>query len=305
MNGFLNINKPKGISSYDVIRKLKKYLKKKTKIGHLGTLDPMAEGVLPIAIGQATKLIHLLEDGKKVYQAKMILGGISDTQDAWGNIEPTGNVDLLISNSLNQEKLLNIIENFKGEIEQIPPMFSAVHHEGQRLYDLARKGITVERKSRITNIYKLDILNIGHDENKKPLIELLIECSRGTYIRTICHDIGLALGTGAYMSELNRLQSAYFHIDNTVDLESIDQDNISSHLIDMDFPFKHYDSFIVNESEKIKILHGNPIVKNDKLHSSIVRLYSQNQELLAIAKGMQEGNEIIIKPYKVFHIEEE
>ncbi|MDD2620108.1 MAG: tRNA pseudouridine(55) synthase TruB, partial [Syntrophomonadaceae bacterium] len=197
MHGFLNVNKPLGLVSFDVIRKLKKILPRKTKIGHLGTLDPMARGVLPVAIGQATKIIPYIEDESKEYIASMILGGRSDSQDAWGQITygPAVAVDL--------DMLKCIIKDFQGNIKQIPPMFSAVHHEGKRLYELARQGITVERAAREAFIKSIEIIDCDFSL-KYPEISFRVVCSKGTYVRTLCHDIGEALGTGAFLSALLR-----------------------------------------------------------------------------------------------------
>ncbi|HPT70087.1 MAG TPA: tRNA pseudouridine(55) synthase TruB, partial [Syntrophomonas sp.] len=181
MHGFLNINKDPGMTSFDVLKKIKKIIPK-TKLGHLGTLDPMAAGVLPVAMGHATRLIEYIEDSDKTYHARMTLGGVSDTQDAWGNIERTG------CSSYRSEDLLKILTEFTGTIKQIPPMYSAVHHQGQRLYELARQGLEVERIAREIEIKSLQMLRSGEDTEGNPTIELVIKCSKGTYIRTICHD---------------------------------------------------------------------------------------------------------------------
>lgn len=214
MHGFLNINKPQGLISFDVIRKLKKVFPRKTKLGHLGTLDPMAQGVLPIAIGEATKIIPYTEDENKEYIATMVLGGSSDTQDAWGQISyrPEVNVDL--------NNLKSIMLAYQGNIKQIPPMFSAVHHEGQRLYDLARQGIKVERTEREACIEEIELIK-SDLELEYPQITFRVVCSRGTYIRTLCHDIGEKLGTGAFLSALLRSRAGTFKIEDAIRLDDI------------------------------------------------------------------------------------
>jgi tRNA pseudouridine55 synthase len=217
LHGFLNVDKPKGITSYDVIRKIKKILPRKHKIGHLGTLDPGATGVLPVAVGLGTRLIAWMPEQRKEYLATMTLGGVSDTQDGYGHITYTG------KNTFEEENLLRILSGFTGSIRQVPPMFSAVRHQGQRLYDLARQGIEVERKERSIWIYELEIIHQERADNL-PRITIRVSCSSGTYIRTLCHDIGTALGTGAFMSDLRRIRSGYFSIDSAWGLEEIVQD---------------------------------------------------------------------------------
>ncbi|MDD4802974.1 MAG: tRNA pseudouridine(55) synthase TruB, partial [Syntrophomonas sp.] len=189
MDGFININKSAGMTSFDVIKKLKKVFPK-TKLGHLGTLDPMAQGVLPVAIGYATRVIEYVSEKNKVYRATMILGGISDTQDAWGKIIYQNYIDF------NADRLMPILNSFTGRIRQTPPMYSAIHYKGNRLYDLARQGITVDRESREIEIEYIKLLNLDIDAENRPEIKLEVGCSQGTYIRTLCHDIGAELGTG-------------------------------------------------------------------------------------------------------------
>ena len=147
LHGFLNINKSEGMTSYDVIRKIKPLLPRKTKIGHLGTLDPMASGVLPLALGNATRIIPFIKNENKTYVATMTLGAVSDTLDAWGQVSYTGQT------RFQEKDLRNILKEFTGNIKQLPPMYSAVHHQGQRLYELARQGISVEREEREVVVY--------------------------------------------------------------------------------------------------------------------------------------------------------
>jgi tRNA pseudouridine55 synthase len=190
VEGFINVNKAPGLTSFAVIKKLRKIFPG-SKLGHLGTLDPMAQGVLPVAVGYATRLIEYISGTDKVYRATMTLGGISDTQDAWGNIIFSPEFDF------DQSVLPAILASYTGIVRQIPPMYSAVHYHGERLYELARQGITVDREPREIAIDYLKLLSIAEDDEGRPLINLEVGCSKGTYIRTLCHDIGLEMGSGS------------------------------------------------------------------------------------------------------------
>ena len=199
MNGIINVNKPIGITSFDVVSKIRRLYQIK-KVGHAGTLDPDASGVLPLCIGKATKVIEYLMDKDKAYRVELVLGMATDTQDASGNIileEP-----VLASN----DEIKAAIKSFLGKQEQIPPMYSAVRINGKRLYELARKGIEVERNPRPVTFYKIDISSIER-KSDKAVVTFDVECSKGTYIRTLCHDIGELLGCGGLMNALERTRS--------------------------------------------------------------------------------------------------
>lgn len=295
MHGFLNINKPAGMTSFDVIRKLKPRLPKRTRIGHLGTLDPMATGVLPIAIGQATRIIPYVEGGDKEYIASMTLGGVSDTQDAWGEI--TYNQPVNIS----REQLEAVIPSFQGKIWQEPPMYSAVHHQGVRLYELARQGQTVERKKRCIEIKTLELLQFD-DRVSQPTADLKVICSPGTYIRTLCHDIGQHLGTGAFLSALTRTRSGKFLLSQSVDLEIIIENWSDSLLLPMDYPLQDWPYLILRTAEQIKALqNGQTIHVSGKIPAGLLRVYQPNEKLLAITKVYYDGNRCSLKPERVFH----
>lgn len=295
MHGFLNINKPAGMTSFDVIRKLKPRLPKRTRIGHLGTLDPMATGVLPIAVGQATRIIHYVEGGDKEYIASMTLGGVSDTQDAWGEI--TYNQPVNIS----REQLEAVLPSFQGKIWQEPPMYSAVHHQGVRLYELARQGQTVERKKRCIEIKTLELLQFN-DRVSQPIADLKVVCSPGTYIRTLCHDIGQHLGTGAFLSALTRTRSGKFLLSQSVDLEIIIENWSDSLLLPMDYPLQDWPYLILRTAEQIKALqNGQTIHVSGKIPAGLLRVYQPNEKLLAITKVYYDGNRCSLKPERVFH----
>ncbi|MFA4858594.1 MAG: tRNA pseudouridine(55) synthase TruB [Candidatus Margulisiibacteriota bacterium] len=220
IEGILIINKPAGLTSFDVIRRLRKILKIK-KMGHTGTLDPMAEGVLPIFIGAATKQIPNFADGIKGYVAEITLGIETDTLDREGKVtkriqNPNDKIQI------NQRKiqLEKILAGFIGEIEQVPPMYSAVHHAGKRLYELAREGKTVERQPRKVTIHSIKLLEII--DGDFPKIKIAVLCSKGTYIRTLADDIGKALSCGAHLSALTRTLSSPFHIAQAFTLEAVE-----------------------------------------------------------------------------------
>lgn len=210
MNGFLNINKPKGISSYDVIRILKPGLGK-VKIGHTGTLDPIADGSLVIAIGNATRLIEYLQ-GTKVYKAELELGKTSNTYDLTGEVKQN---DIDIS-QVSKESLMKIAKSFTGEIEQVPPIYSAVKVRGAKAYEIARRGEWVDLKARKVQIYKIEINQLN-----LPKLEMTVECSKGTYIRSLVNDIGKKLNTGAVMTKLTRLQDYNFKLSDSIKIEDI------------------------------------------------------------------------------------
>ena len=210
MNGILNIYKEPGWTSFDVVAKLRRILKEK-KIGHTGTLDPAAEGVLPVCVGKATKLCELLTDGTKTYEAVLLLGTTTDTQDLTGQVLRTCPVDC------TEEEVRNCTASFLGEREQVPPMYSALKVGGKRLYELARQGQVVERKARKVTFFELTVL-----ETALPRVKIRVTCSKGTYIRTLCADIGEALGCGGCMEKLVRTASGGFDIGKAKKLAEIE-----------------------------------------------------------------------------------
>lgn len=214
LEGVLPIWKPVDYTSHDVVAKARRILGIK-RIGHTGTLDPKVTGVLPLCIGRATRLVEYIQEMPKEYQAKLVVGLATDTEDMTGEvIEQSEQV------SLDPEKVLKIIDSFTGEIEQVPPMYSAVKVDGKRLYELARKGEVVERKSRRVSVYRIELLSMNL-ELPRPEIELHVQCSKGTYIRTLCTDIGRALGYPAVMAELVRTATGGFTRERCVTLEEL------------------------------------------------------------------------------------
>lgn len=209
MNGILVIDKPKDHTSFDIVAIVRR-LSRQKKVGHTGTLDPMATGVLPLLLGTATRAQSLVPDTDKEYVASFQMGVSTDTQDITGTVLSQRKV------SVDRARLEDVLPRFRGEILQVPPMFSAVQKNGVRLYDLARKGITVDREARPICIHKLILLEY---EEKIGKGTLQVECSKGTYIRTLCHDIGEALGCGAVMTELRRTTACGFSLSDSISLE--------------------------------------------------------------------------------------
>ena len=213
MNGFVYVDKPEGITSFVAVAKIRRIFGIK-KAGHTGTLDPMATGVLPIALGHATRFIELIPSHDKAYKAKFILGKTTDTLDITGKV--TGEYDV----TSTREDVENILADFRGEIEQIPPMYSAIKKDGVRLYDLARQGIEIERESRKVTIYSLNLLSYCEDTAE---YEIECECSSGTYIRTLIGDIGDKLGCGATMTSLRRTKANGISIDRCYTFEELEK----------------------------------------------------------------------------------
>jgi len=210
MNGVLIIDKPAGMTSFDVVRQVRRMVNTR-RVGHAGTLDPMATGVLPVAVGTATRLIEYLMAGDKAYRATLKLGSVTDTQDSEGQVleeKPWQSVDIVSINSA--------VEKFVGEIEQLPPMYSALKKDGQPLYKLARQGIEVEREPR-----KVHVKSLVVDESSPPYITFTVACSKGTYVRTLCHDIGQSLGCGAHMTDLRRLSCGRFGLATSYPLQGL------------------------------------------------------------------------------------
>ncbi len=250
MNGIINVFKPKGISSHGVVSRLRKILNMK-RIGHTGTLDPNVTGVLPICIGKATRVSEYFLEADKEYIGEMTLGIKTDSQDSDGVVIAKSEIDI---KKINDEKINNVFNNYRGILYQIPPMHSAVRLNGRRLYELAREGIEVERKKREINVYNLNIIN-----RKDARIIFNIKCSKGTYVRTICNDIGDELGTYGYMSHLIRSGVGDFKIEDSISLERISElvnNEDYSFLLPTDIAVKNLNSIELNDDHFKDIVNG-------------------------------------------------
>ncbi len=276
MNGIINVYKEKGFTSFDVVAKLRGILKQK-KIGHTGTLDPDAVGVLPVCLGSATKLCDMLTDKKKEYIAEFILGKETDTQDISGQVLKERTV------TCREDEVRAVIQSFVGDYDQLPPMYSAIKVDGKRLYELARQGKEVERKTRPVTFYEIEILKL-----ELPYVSIRVLCSKGTYIRTLCHDIGQKLGCGAAMTSLERTRSGQFTKDNAYTLAEIekirDAGKLESIIMPVDTVFMDLPSLVVTGELEKKILNGNLIYKNECKEVGISNCFSEGKKV-RIYKG--------------------
>lgn len=276
MNGIINVLKPPGMTSHDVVGYLRKVTGIK-KIGHTGTLDPGAAGVLPICIGKATKIVDYIMNDRKEYICELTLGNATDTCDKYGEFLYTEDLDC---SNIKSEDLASILKSFKGEITQVPPAYSAVKINGIRAYDLARQGKEVEIPSRKVTIYNIELLSFN-----LPKAMLKIECSKGTYIRSICRDIGDMLGTRAYMSFLLRTRTGSFTLDNAYTLEEINSTNIESMLVDAGFALNMRNVYLDEDLSKY-ILNGRPVrVSMDRFNEDeLVKVYIRPDNFTAIGR---------------------
>lgn len=253
INGMINIYKERGFTSHDVVAKLRGILHQK-KIGHTGTLDPEAEGVLPVCLGHGTKLCQLLTDKDKTYEAVLLLGVVTDTEDTTGTVIKESKV------KVSKEEAEAAILSFVGEYDQIPPMYSAVKIGGKKLYELAREGKVVERKARRVRIIALRIKEWNLSQNR---ITLEVTCSKGTYIRTLCQDIGEKLGCGGCMDSLIRTRVDRFTIEESLTLLEAEQSHaageIAKHVVSVESMFPEYTKITVNEAGENYLFNGNPL----------------------------------------------
>lgn len=272
-NGIIIIDKPAGWTSMDVCAKLRGILGER-RIGHAGTLDPMATGVLPVFVGSATRAVEFAEKGDKEYLAGLRLGLVTNTQDITGEILEERPV------SVTRPELTALLERFTGDILQIPPMYSAIKRNGKKLYELARKGVEVERAPRPVTIHELELLgwpDAGED------FSLRVRCSKGTYIRTLCHDIGQALGCGGCMSSLRRTMAAGFTLDQAVTLEQV-QERGEAALMPADSLFARYPAYTLPLPRLERLCrNGNPVPVRD-LGDGTYRVYGENGQFLCVSR---------------------
>lgn len=298
INGIINVYKEPGFTSHDVVAKLRGILKQK-KIGHTGTLDPQAKGVLPVCLGNATKVSSILTDKSKTYEVVGLLGVVTDTQDVFGKAIETKEVNT------SEAELVQTIESFVGEYEQLPPMYSAIKIDGKKLYDYAREGKEVERKTRKVLIDNIEILDINMTSGE---FRIIVDCSKGTYIRTLVHDIGQIIGCGACMKDLIRTRVGEFSVSASITLKQIEdianRNLIDSVLIKVDELFPDYEKISVLEEFSKIIYNGNVILPNnikgfisDNKYDK-VKVYDWQDKFVAIYQ--YDKDKETFKPHKMF-----
>ncbi|MDR7856224.1 tRNA pseudouridine(55) synthase TruB [Tissierella sp.] len=296
MNGVINFYKPKGMTSHDAVNLLRKALKTK-KIGHTGTLDPNASGVLPLCVGKGTRIAEYLLDIDKEYIGELTLGLRTDTQDQDGKIIASS------EKKVSQNEIIAVMSKYTGEISQIPPMYSALKHKGRKLYELAREGIEIERKPRNIKIYENNILYI--DDNRKILF--YTRCSRGTYIRTLCDDIGIELGTYGYMSYLLRVGVGPFKIENSYSIDyikSLNIEEISKIITPMDKALDHFDNIVIEKELYPKLINGVTLPIDPEKEYIVNKLYKVycNDTFIGLGRPINSNSDIILKMDKVLII---
>ncbi len=305
MDGILNINKPLGNTSFSIVAKVKR-LSGERRVGHAGTLDPAATGVLPVCLGQGTRIVEFLMESTKTYRAQIELGVATDTYDATGKITQKGD-----PSRISQEQLASALASFCGLIPQIPPMYSAVKHHGQPLYKLARAGINVERKSRLAKIYRLELTDW-----QSPVATVEVECGKGTYIRSLAHDLGQSLGCGANLKSLIRLRHGFFDIKDAItvpQLEDAFRYQYWQHFVyPIDIVLLHWAAVVVDDDTSQTIMNGHPLIlKNPNgsektnypqrppsVKSSYCRVYTPDGGFLGVLRFNPERGEW--QPEKIF-----
>lgn len=294
VSGIINVHKEKGFTSHDVVAKLRGIVGQR-KIGHTGTLDPDATGVLPVCLGKGTKLCDLLTDKDKMYRTILLLGKETDTQDLSGEVLNTGEW-----NHLSEEEVKSVILSFVGESEQVPPMYSALKVNGKKLYELAREGKVIERKARPITVHSINILRV-----ELPEVELEISCSKGTYIRTICHDIGMKLGSYACMKELIRTKVSHFEIDKSYTLGEIqelkDKGELLSIIDPVDSVFSEMVKFVLLPHMEFLATNGNPLnvesleEKSNWKDGQQIKVYMQNSEFVGVYTYREENDTLKLR----------
>ena len=283
MNGIVIIDKPQGWTSQDVTARLRRVFNTR-RIGHGGTLDPMATGVLPVFVGRATRGVEFFEHAEKTYEAVIRFGITTDTEDISGTVLTSQKV------YLTEEEFLAVLPRFRGEIMQVPPMYSALKINGQKLVDLARKGKEVERQPRPITIHELEMVDFAGET-----ATLRVRCSKGTYIRTLCKDIGEALGCGACMEALRRVRAGEYTIDEAVPLLSLlEMEQPEQVLRSVDSMFRNYPAVTLSEKQKTRCLHGNSF--SVKFGEGTYRAYGPQGNFLMLAK-VEDGVMSTIKSF--------
>ena len=295
MDGMLNVHKEKGYTSHDVVAKLRGILHMK-KIGHTGTLDPEAEGVLPVALGAATRLVDLFTEKEKTYEALLHLGIITDTQDMTGQILSEQEV------TVTEEEVLAALESFVGPYLQMPPMYSALKVDGKKLYELAREGKTVERAKRPVYFYAIEPLEI-----RLPLVRFRVTCSKGTYIRTLCQDIGEKLGCGGCMESLLRTRSGAFTLEDSVTLDEIEkamrENRVKDFILGVEDVLVEFPRVCCTEEGNRLLANGNPLheqlIVGPQVKDGWVRMCAHDGSFVGLYEWKEEKK--VYQPVKMFY----
>jgi tRNA pseudouridine55 synthase len=290
LDGILNIDKPSGKTSFSIVAMVKR-LSGERRVGHAGTLDPAATGVLPVCLGRGTRIIEFLVNTTKTYHAQIELGVATDTYDSSGQITQQGD-----SSGINQPQLESALDSFRGSIRQIPPMYSAVKHRGQPLYELARAGIQVERKSRPAKIHRLELISW-----QPPVATVAVECGKGTYIRSLAHDLGQALGCGAHLKSLVRTRCGLFDIEDAISISQLEEAfryGYWQHFVyPIDIVLQHHSAIVVNNTTEDIIRKGSPLIlepgssgENGYPGENHCRAYTLDGRFLAVLhRGPEKG----------------
>jgi tRNA pseudouridine55 synthase len=291
VSGILNVNKPADMTSHDVVLRVRR-LTGQRKVGHAGTLDPMATGVLLLCLGQATRVAEYLMAGRKRYRAVVCFGVSTDTYDADGTV--TQSVE---SFHLSQDQLVDALASFRGVIQQIPPPYSAIRQKGQRLYELARRGIAVQAPPRTVEIDGLDLVAW-----EPPHLTLDVTCSPGTYVRSLAHDLGQMLGVGGHLSELTRLSSGKWRLEDTITLDDLQREVEAGdwvHLLHpLDAALQDFDRVDLSVDLAQQVIHGQAILLDGRPQTSLVRAYASDGNLLALLQPSRKPG--YWQPKKVF-----
>ena len=285
MDGILNVYKEKGYTSHDVVAKLRGILHQK-KIGHTGTLDPEAEGVLPVCLGKATRLCDMLTEKDKIYRTVLLLGKETDTQDMSGQVLCEKNVEV------TEEEVKKAVQSFVGNYHQIPPMYSALKVNGKKLYELARAGKVVEREARRVTVYEIEIESIV-----LPRVSMKVHCSKGTYIRTLCHDIGKKLDCGGSMESLLRTKTGRFSLEDSLTLSEIEnlqrEGRLEQQVISIEEIFRQYPLASVRQEFDRLVHNGNPLTLNE------VQLYTASKTKMELQSGEETD---MVQPRQKFRV---
>ncbi len=300
IDGIINVYKEQGYTSFDVVAKLRGILKQK-KIGHTGTLDPMAEGVLMVCLGKATKLVDMMTSGTKEYEAEMKLGITTDTEDITGRVLSQAGTD-----NIDEDAILDTINSFVGEYMQIPPMYSAIKKDGKKLYEYARSGVEIEREPRPVEIFSIRNIKI-----ELPYISFVVHCSKGTYIRSLCRDIGDKLGVGGTLTKLTRSEVHGFYLKDSLKLADIeakrDDNTLEQYILPVDALLNKFKAYSIKNEYKKLLINGNKLYmkqlierdnSNDvEADKNIIRVYSGDEFLALYEYNIADDN---YKPYKMF-----